>query len=141
VSHRSKLSYEQARLLAEIAESDLRGRVVRALRSLGDPNLVRATLAESRIKELDSLRRKARRNGWRREEALRNAPDFVGLRIVCNNLQDVRRAADLIRAALQSDDIAVSEQEYLSSPGKAGYRAIHLNVRVPTRIHSHERSD
>jgi ppGpp synthetase/RelA/SpoT-type nucleotidyltranferase len=139
VSHRSKLSYEQARLLAEIAESDLRGRVVRALRSLGDPNLVRATLAKSRIKELDSLRRKARRN--RREEALRNAPDFVGLRIVCNNLQDVRRAADLIRAALQSDDIAVSEQEYLSSPGKAGYRAIHLNVRVPTRIHSHERSD
>jgi ppGpp synthetase/RelA/SpoT-type nucleotidyltranferase len=139
VSHRSKLSYEQARLLAEIAESDLRGRVVRALRSLGDPNLVRATLAKSRIKELDSLRRKARRN--RREEALRNAPDFVGLRIVCNNLQDVRWAADLIRAALQSDDIAVSEQEYLSSPGKAGYRAIHLNVRVPTRIHSHERSD
>jgi ppGpp synthetase/RelA/SpoT-type nucleotidyltranferase len=136
VARRSGLSYEQARLLAEIAERDLKRRIADALRSLGDPNLVRARFDETRIKELDSLRRKARRNGWNEADAIRNATDLVGLRIVCNNLQDVRRAVDLIKASFKADGINTSEQDYITSPGKRGYRAIHLDVRVPTGLHN-----
>jgi ppGpp synthetase/RelA/SpoT-type nucleotidyltranferase len=136
--HLSKRSFEQVYPMAEIAERDLKRRVADALRSLGDPNLVRARFDEARIKDLDSIERKARQNGWSGKDALQKATDLVGLRVVCNNLQDVRRAAELIKSALKVEGIRTFEQDYITQPRKDGYLAIHLDVRVPTRLHKQE---
>jgi ppGpp synthetase/RelA/SpoT-type nucleotidyltranferase len=53
--------------------------------------------AMATIKSYERLLAKAVRRGWTIEEAIRTAQDFVGFRVVCNNLQDVKRTTDLLR--------------------------------------------
>lgn len=125
-------AYLRVTSLAEYALAALKEKILEAVGALGDPNLVRARLAESRIKSRSSLVRKAQQHGWSFEESLSKAQDLVGLRLVCHNLQDTRRVADLLETSLRRDGLTVNRNDYVATPKPSGYRAIHLTF--PMRI-------
>ena len=108
-------------------ENFLRKCIDHVMHEIDDPKLVRARPGEFRIKEPDSLARKAQQRGWRPDQALWSADDLIGVRVVCNNIEDVYRFRELLEEKLP---IKVTEQDYISKPGDAGYRALHLNFRL-----------
>jgi len=118
--------YEEAHRLARLARAQIKTEILAALRRLGDPHLIRARIARSRIKTLDSLRRKATEHGWSFPQALSKARDVIGFRIVCDNLQDARRAYELLSGALREAGVKLSSVDYVKKPQRGGYRAIHL---------------
>jgi putative GTP pyrophosphokinase len=132
------LAYEKTKVLADVAIQIVGKRVEEALRQLGDPYLVRAQVTERRIKSPASLKRKARQHKWTFEQALKQAQDLIGFRLVCNNLQDVLRGADLLQAGLESDRLEVKRSDYVANPKPDGYRAIHLTFYLPVRIGNDE---
>ena len=92
-------------------------------------HFIRAQLRESRAKTLDSIRRKARKNDWREDEAITRTTDLVGFRIVCSNREDIGRTKDLILSSSRfqpQEDQPV--QDFVRQPQDSGYRALHLNV-------------
>ncbi len=135
---RESEAYSKVRRLAEHALADLRQRILKAVGALGDPNLVRARLADPRIKSPSSLIRKAQQHGWNFEESLSKAWDLVGLRLVCHNLQDVRRVADLLEESLRLDGLTVKRHDYVARPKTSGYRAIHLVFPMRVALGSNE---
>jgi putative GTP pyrophosphokinase len=126
--------YDDIARHADATRHDIGQDIKRVLHSLGDPYLVRAQMDEPRIKSEQSLRRKARNHGWKLEDAIANASDFIGFRIVCNNLQDVSRAADLLEESLRDQGMAVARENYVETPKSSGYRAIHLTFRVSVLV-------
>lgn len=134
------LLYQRTKRLANLLSPDIEKRLQNALRSLGDPFLVRARIEASRIKELLSMKRKASQKGWGLEEALTKAADFIGFRITCNNLQDVNRVVDLLDQSLAKDGIKAEQLDYTKNPKKDGYRAIHLVFHTVVKIASDEGS-
>lgn len=121
-----EMAYAEACKLAKLAQTELKRQIVGALTKLGDPHLMRARVSRARIKTLASLRRKAAKRGWSIQEALAKARDMVGLRIVCNNLQDARRAFELVNRELKEAGLTVSGADYVAKPQRGGYRALHL---------------
>ena len=101
-----------------------------ALRQLGSPDLVKGQIEEPRIKSSDSIVRKASEKGWSVEQAIEKCWDFVGFRVVCNNLQDVSRAAHLFEKALQQAELEPEIHDYIAKPQPTGYRAIHITCPV-----------
>lgn len=118
--------YEEAHRLATLAITDLERQIGSSLTKLGDPHLIRARMSPPRIKTLESLRRKAAEREWSVSQALARARDVIGFRIVCNNLQDARRAYELLRRALTSAGLKLGSHDYVKQPRPDGYRAIHL---------------
>ena len=64
--------------------------------------------------------------------------DFVGVRLVCNNLSDINRLKEVFGELPVQDGsiggLAVeedSQRDYFSNPKPSGYRAYHLNLVVP----------
>lgn len=131
-------SYLKVRALAEPALAHLRQKIEQAASGLGDPYLVRASVAAARIKSPSSLARKAQQRGWDFEEALSKVQDLIGFRFVCHNLQDVRRVADLIEESLRRDGLAVKRDDYTGKPKRDGYRSMHLVFRMKTRLGNDE---
>jgi len=122
--------YEKAVELAEIIVRRM-GRVLSsAVAGVGNPELVKAVLDKPRIKSLASLARKAADKGWSIEDTIQKCWDFVGFRVVCNNLQDVSRAADLFEQALQKSGLKPERHDYIEKPQQTGYRAIHITCPV-----------
>lgn len=129
------LLYQRARSLSETALPNLQKRLNEILRGLGDPYLIRARIDHPRIKSIASLRRKAAQRSWETlSEALTRTEDFLGFRIVCNNLQDVSRAVYLLRESLEKDGIRVKTRDYVRRPKPDGYRAIHILFQWPMRM-------
>jgi ppGpp synthetase/RelA/SpoT-type nucleotidyltranferase len=122
-------TYLKAVRLAKALQEHLERGLREALAGLGDPFLVRAQVVPSRIKSEISLKEKAGERAWTLEDAISRAGDFVGFRIVCNNIQDVRRAVALITEKLEKDGLDVKVRDYIKSPLKDGYRACHLLFR------------
>jgi ppGpp synthetase/RelA/SpoT-type nucleotidyltranferase len=134
ITDKTEREYDRAQRLADLVLADLRKRIGEAVGALGDPYLVRAKLADQRIKTRSSLTRKARQQGWTFSETLSKAQDVIGLRLVCHNLQDVRRVADLLEAALAASKLQVRRDDYTMKPRESGYRAIHLILFVDVRM-------
>lgn len=132
----SEDAYSIAVRLAKALQGDLEERINQALVGLGDPYLVRARLSACRIKNHASLGRKAKERAWTLEQAITKVSDFIGFRIVCNNLQDVERTAQLIQENLERAGFRVRRRDYIRSPLNTGYRAIHLLFKVNVTIAS-----
>lgn len=126
-------AYEQAEALAKHIVADINQRIESALAKLGDPHLIRGKLAPPRIKKPESLRRKAAEFGWTFAEALTNARDMIGFRVVCNNLQDVYRATELVIKELKDIGLNVNVVDLIKRP-RDGYRAIHLWFAFPIQV-------
>jgi ppGpp synthetase/RelA/SpoT-type nucleotidyltranferase len=80
--------------------------------SIEDKALVRAEVRSIRVKELPSLQRKAESHGWKADEALWYCGDLVGGRVVCNNIEDVQRFAELLKERLSSPDAEFEVQDW-----------------------------
>jgi ppGpp synthetase/RelA/SpoT-type nucleotidyltranferase len=122
--------YRDVRRSLEPILSGIRRDIRGAIRSLGDPDLIRYEL-RWRIKRFGSVERKGRERAKPVSEILAKAEDLIGFRAVCRNLQDVQRAAKVIAAALRLKHLDVRVHDYVSRPKFDGYRAVHLVVKVP----------
>lgn len=124
--------------LVEVAKGVLEKMLAQAIGGIGDPFLVRARLDPPRIKTPASIGRKARRDKRTADEALPQTPDLLGFRIVCNNLQDVRRCTELLETAVTKMRISVRRVDYVAKPTKVGYRAMHLEFRYLVKLNTAE---
>jgi len=112
------LKSARARLLSIIEE---------VVRKIEDKDLVRARVHNVRIKSFSSLRRKAERHNWDAHEALRACNDLIGGRVVCNNVEDVYRFAELLKERLSTSWGFPVQEDHIKQPKGDGYRALHVN--------------
>ncbi|HJA27376.1 MAG TPA: GTP pyrophosphokinase family protein [Candidatus Limosilactobacillus intestinigallinarum] len=79
-----------------------------------------------RVKTSTSMAEKCRRKGYpvTTRSALRECRDAVGLRVVCNFIDDINRCLTLLR---QADWwTVVKEKDYITNAKPNGYRSYHL---------------
>ena len=136
IENEKTFTYSDALRLARVAQDQVTQAILRARAELGSPELVRGRMDEPRIKSQASIERKAMERGWTPGEALQLCEDLLGLRMVCNNLQDVERAADLIELSLKDMGSEVKRKDFVAKPVFTGYRAIHLLTRIPITVGS-----
>jgi putative GTP pyrophosphokinase len=66
------------------------------------------------------------------EDVLKNFPDFLGVRVICLDLEKVWQLRDALMA---SGTIEIfEEKDYISHPEPDGYRSLHLLVRAKNRV-------
>jgi ppGpp synthetase/RelA/SpoT-type nucleotidyltranferase len=127
--------YERSQDSFEIASRHLVHIVEEVFAVTEEQGLARAKLADRpRIKALDSLAAKARRNGWMTSEVLSRCPDTIGIRVVCNNVSDAYRFVDLLEKRLAQEQggpvfdlpLSVEVEDHITAPTQDGYRAIHV---------------
>jgi putative GTP pyrophosphokinase len=100
-----------------------------------DKTLVRAKVKNVRVKGLSSLERKAAVKGLKADEALSACSDLIGGRVVCNNIEDVYRFAELLKEQLPSACGEFEVQDQIKNPNSGGYRALHVNFRLDIGRH------
>jgi ppGpp synthetase/RelA/SpoT-type nucleotidyltranferase len=107
--------------------------LVRAqIAKIHNPALVRIRLSESRVKSLPSLLRKAKKKKWKRRDILKEAKDIIGLRIVCANIEDIRRVRELLLSYPRLKEIPHSEEDRTINPTPSGYRDYKFYVSYET---------
>jgi ppGpp synthetase/RelA/SpoT-type nucleotidyltranferase len=84
--------------------------------------LVKVHALHHRVKELDSLWKKAKRQGVK--DPLRDVRDLVGLRVVCLFRSDVPKVLDIIRESF--DVIAEENKEDKNEKRMFDYMAVHI---------------
>lgn len=84
----------------------------------------------TRIKGEDSMREKCRRKGIPEtaESALQVLTDAIGVRVVCNFVNDVYVVRD--RLIDNTGFEIIEEEDYIKHAKPNGYRSYHLNLRV-----------
>ena len=127
--------YEDRALALDRAAERLQSILESVVAMIEDKTLVRAEVRRVRIKELSSVRRKAERNGWKADQALSCCSDLIGGRVVCNNVEDAQRFAELLKEKLPAIWGEVEVQDYMSEPNEGGYRALHVNFRLHVGEH------
>lgn len=99
------------------------------IKDFAKDRLFRVSIVNERVKPFKSLFRKALENGIEDEEdVFEQITDLIGVRLVTNNLKDVRRLIEAIKFMKSLNYIEESLQNYVSSPKSSGYRAIHFDV-------------
>ncbi|MCR5826314.1 MAG: GTP pyrophosphokinase family protein [Oscillospiraceae bacterium] len=85
-----------------------------------------------RVKSEDSMAEKCSRKGLSvtPESALGRIHDAIGLRIVCNFVDDVYGIVDYLRALSHVE--VVEEKDYIRAVKPNGYRSYHMILRVRT---------
>jgi ppGpp synthetase/RelA/SpoT-type nucleotidyltranferase len=114
----------------ERARNQLQSILVKVVAAIEDRALVRAEVRSVRIKGLSSIERKAAAKGWKADEALSACSDLIGGRVVCNNIEDANRFAELLKERLPGAPGEFEIQDHTKNPIKGGYRALHVNFRL-----------
>ena len=127
--------YEDRAPALDRAADRLRSILESVVATIEDKALVRAEVLGVRIKDLSSVQRKAERSGWKADQALSCCSDLIGGRVVCNNVEDVQRFAELLKEKLPATWGEVDIQDYTSEPNEGGYRAFHVNFRLDVGEH------
>lgn len=89
---------------------------------------------EYRIKTLDSIIEKLKRNGFEVtiDNIYAHINDVAGIRVICNYLDDIYY---LRRLLTRTESFKVSrEVDYIAQPKESGYRSLHLIIDVPIVI-------
>lgn len=84
----------------------------------------------SRIKTPDSMTEKCQRKGYpvTTHAALRDCKDAIGIRIICNFIDDINRCLKLLR---QADWCTIiKEKDYITNAKPNGYRSYHIILDV-----------
>lgn len=123
-------AYERKKPALHRAARELESILKKIAAGIEDKNLVRAEVRSIRTKELSSVERKAQENGWSASASLAECGDLVGGRVVCNNLEDVYRFAELLREELLRYWDWFEVQDQIKEPDDSGYRALHVNLRL-----------
>ena len=127
--------YEDRIPILDRAADRLRSILESVVATIEDKALVRAEVIGVRIKDLSSVQRKAESSGWEAGQALSRCGDLIGGRVVCNNVEDVQRFAELLKEKLPATWGEVAVQDYTSVPNEGGYRALHVNFRLDVGEH------
>lgn len=122
-------AYARMRPAMERAGARLRALLLDVIGGIEDRKLVRAEIDDVRIKELASLKRKARKAGWEGDSALWGCSDLIAGRVVCNNVEDVYRFEELLKERLPAEG-PIGRQDHIKTPTPQGYRALHLDFRL-----------
>jgi ppGpp synthetase/RelA/SpoT-type nucleotidyltranferase len=122
--------YEQRRPALEQASHKLASILAEVVAAIEDKTLVRADVRSVRLKSLSSIERKAAVRGWKAHEALLACSDLIGGRVVCNNIEDVYRFAELLKEHLPIAPGWFEIEDHIKTPIKGGYRALHVNLRL-----------
>lgn len=112
------------------AKKKLRQNLNKVVKSIEDRDLVRAKVVGLRIKDFDSFRSKVMRKSWSAEESMAVCSDLVGGRVVCNNVEDVRRFAELLKENSADVRPLIDEEDFILQPQEKGYRALHLELKL-----------
>ncbi|KRL36560.1 ppGpp synthetase hydrolase catalytic subunit [Liquorilactobacillus uvarum DSM 19971] len=85
-----------------------------------------------RVKTENSMVEKCQRKGFplSPEGALHECKDAIGIRIVCNFIDDVYRSIDLLKHVDWCE--VVKEKDYITRSKPNGYRSYHLILKVNT---------
>ena len=111
------------------AAERVRASISEMVEDFATDHLFRVASLSARIKEFASLKQKVIARGIEDEEqALDDIKDIVGVRIVTNNISDVQRLFEGIKALGSVSYDEESLQDYLYSPQDSGYRALHFSV-------------
>ena len=119
--------YEVRRKNLESALKDATSLLTLRLSQLNARTGARATITESRVKRPARIWAKASK-ALRREvgtvEVFAKVEDILGIRIVCNNLSDIRVVIDMIR--YESSFTIANSKDMIATPTSDGYRAVHV---------------
>ncbi len=134
-SEQNKDFYKDAQVLLEsvLQELLLRINLLRRYQVLlGERDPVEH--CKGRIKSAESMKEKLVRKGFpvTLEAALNKVYDAVGIRIVCQFVDDVYKMVDVIKR--QEDMTVIKEKDYIQNPKSSGYRSYHLIVRLPVHL-------
>ena len=125
-------TYEDKLPILRLAENKLRSILEATVATIEDKTLVRAEIRSVRIKEVSSLLRKAQSSGWDTGQLLSRCQDLVGGRVICNNVADIYRFAELLKERLHNPwgRGHFELQDCVLVPNEGGYRALHVNFRL-----------
>jgi len=126
---RLEKAYLDLRPYLKKAEKQLSDIIARAASEIEDKSLVRIRVRDTRIKSFQSIQRKVRLHGFSEDDAFSKINDLVGIRIVCNNTDDVYRFYELLVKSLREDEI-IGCEDFLNNPLSSGYRAFHTNIFI-----------
>lgn len=89
---------------------------------------------KGRIKSAESMMAKLSKKGLpvTAESALTKVYDAVGIRIVCQFVDDVYQMVDILKR--QEDIEIIKEKDYIANPKDNGYRSYHLIVSIPVHL-------
>lgn len=89
---------------------------------------------KGRIKSPESMIAKLEKKGLpvTAESALSSVYDAVGIRIVCQFVDDVYKMVDILKR--QEDIEIIKEKDYIANPKDNGYRSYHLIVSIPVHL-------
>ena len=89
---------------------------------------------EYRIKTLDSIADKLKRNGYEVtiDNIYAHINDVAGIRVICNYLDDIYYLRRLLTRT-ESFEV-IREVDYIAHPKESGYRSLHLIIDVPIVI-------
>ena len=124
-------AYQRLLPTLQRAREEAQAALVSILGGLGGGQLVRAYLADGRIKSFASVADKLERKKIGPNQLLDAVGDLIGFRIVCNNVEDVYRINDAVVAADRFDIVGI--EDYIETAQLSGYRALHIDTRfAPT---------
>lgn len=89
---------------------------------------------ECRLKTADSAVRKLERKGYdvTTQNVMEYIQDVVGVRVICNYVEDIYRLASVLEK--HKDLTLIRKSDYIQNPKANGYRSLHLVVEVPVAI-------
>lgn len=87
-----------------------------------------------RVKRVGSILDKAARKNIAYSsftELSEQIEDIAGVRIICRFVEDIERAADLVRSRHGVDLRVITERDYVTHTKPSGYRSYHMHIRYP----------
>jgi putative GTP pyrophosphokinase len=127
--------YEERNSALQQAARKLHSVLGEVVARIEDKTLVRSEVRSVRVKGLSCLKRKATAKAWKVDEALSACGDLIGGRVVCNNIEDVYRFAELLKEQLPGASSEFDVQDYMKNPKHSGYRALHVNFKLDVGRH------
>ena len=90
---------------------------------------------QSRLKEYDSIIRKAKRKGFPLTIASfrENIRDIAGIRITCSFLSDLYQIVDMLKNHPELE--IVENKDYIKNPKPNGYKSLHLILKLRVSVH------
>lgn len=128
-------NYNKLKSIAEIAKNE----IIDSLSSILDDNnmLNKVSFIESRIKAYNSLINKMKYKEYKLTaiSMLNNINDFIGIRFVCKNINDVYSLVECINKASKLK--ILNEKDYIKNPKKTGYQSYHIIMQYDFNINNY----
>jgi putative GTP pyrophosphokinase len=116
--------YLQRQTTLDAAIEDIKSTLLLRISQLNGQKGTRCRLAESRIKRPAKLWKKAQSMGFTIEDSFTRIVDLLGVRIVCNNLQDIDSIIEMIQTTCHKF-VEIEIKNMVDTPTETGYTAVH----------------